>query len=66
MTKAVIGSCTHTRWSSAEVPAESAVEIGQIGEAGFGGNGRNLAMTPARVAQQRGGLFETPLQHVMA
>ena len=48
------------------MPAEGAVEIGQVGETCFGGDVRDLAMAPSRVAQQRGGLFEAPFQHVMA
>ena len=47
------------------MPAKGAVEIGQIGETCFGGDVCDLAMAPSRVAQQRGSLFEAPIQHVM-
>src|ERR1700722_16408985 len=48
------------------MPAEGAVEIGQVGEARFGGNVGDLAIPPTPIAQQRRGLAQPPLQHVMS
>src|ERR1700729_3463655 len=48
-----------------KMPAEGAIEIGQVVEARFGGNVGNLAMAQTRIAQQHRGAFEAAFQHVM-
>ncbi|HEX3939576.1 MAG TPA: hypothetical protein VHX43_18900 [Xanthobacteraceae bacterium] len=47
------------------MPAKSAIEIGQIIEAGFGGDFGDLARVILWIAQQRRGLFQASLQYMV-